>query len=410
VTAPVDPAAFSRLAACVTRWTGFHPDAIWSRAVHSAVQPLLDAGIPPEEVAARAEHDDPDVRRRLTQAVPVGESFFFRVPEHFGFVKRTLVPRWAAHPERLRSVWSAGCAGGEEAYSVAAVLHAAGVAAFEVVGTDLVAANVEAARAGRFGPWSLRGGGASLDGVFAPAGAGVVREVDAALRARSRFLVHNLLEAPPAPGRFDLIFCRNVLIYFTPEAAARVVASLSAALAPGGVVAFAPMDVTEAPPGLERVGPSELQMFQRPSLDVPAGRAPEARPAPAPPRAAEPPPRRHAPRAAGAPAFRPAPQAAEPVSLHLRALSHIERGEHARARALLVEILEVAPGYLPGVLEGALLHAREGRRATAAELMRFVLSRALDLPAEQPIAGPEILPASFYAAAAQSFLGVEVQR
>ena len=66
--------AWSHLAACITRWTGFHPDAIWPRAVHSAVQPLFDAGLSADEVVARAQRDDPEVLRRLTQAVPVGES------------------------------------------------------------------------------------------------------------------------------------------------------------------------------------------------------------------------------------------------------------------------------------------------------------------------------------------------
>jgi len=400
--------AWSPLAACITRWTGFHPDAIWPRAVRSAVQPLIEAGLSAAEVVARAQRDDPDVRRRLTEAVPVGESFFFRVPEHFAFVRRTLLPRWRCEPDRPRSIWSAGCAGGEEAYSLAAVMQEGGVRAFEVVGTDLVQANVDAATAGRFGPWSLRGG-ASLDDVFVSPPAGDVREVAPALRARTRFLVHNLLDAPPAPGRFDLIFCRNVLIYFSPDAAARAIASLASALAPGGVIAFAAMDVAEPPARLVRAGPPELQVFERPPVDAPP--APVAR-APAQPQPVTPAPRRRraaAPRDAS-PTAQPLPAAPEPVSLHVRALAHLDRGDHARARALLAELVQLAPGYLPGVLEGALLHAREGRRGTAHDLMRALLERALALPPEQPIPGPEILPARFYAAAAQSFLGSEVRR
>ena len=280
--------------------------------------------------------------------------------------------------------------------------------AFEVVGTDLVQANVDAATAGRFGPWSLRGG-ASLDDVFVSPPAGDVREVAPALRARTRFLVHNLLDAPPAPGRFDLIFCRNVLIYFSPDAAARAIASLASALAPGGVIAFAAMDVAEPPARLVRAGPPELQVFERPPVDAPP--APVAR-APAQPQPVTPAPRRR--RAAAprdpSPTAQPLPAAPEPVSLHVRALAHLDRGDHARARALLAELVQLAPGYLPGVLEGALLHAREGRRGTAHELMRALLERALALPPEQPIPGPEILPARFYAAAAQSFLGSEVRR
>ncbi|BDG02754.1 CheR family methyltransferase [Anaeromyxobacter oryzae] len=409
------PAAWSQLAASITRWTGFHPDAIWVRAVHGALAPLLAEGIAAEEMVALAQRDDPALRRRLTQAVPVGETYFFRIPEHFAFVRDTLGPRWAADAERVRSVWSAGCAGGEEAYSLAAMLRASGVRSFQIVGTDLVEANVAAARAGRYGPWSLRGSVPAAEDPFLPATGDGPREVDPALRTRTRFHAHNLLDAPPAPGRFDLIFCRNVLIYFTREAADRALAALVSALAPGGVIAFATMDVGEAPAPLVRIGPPELQLFQRPPVTAareptPVPPPPGREAPPAPPRVSPAPRPTPGPRAGSAsPAVAP-PAAGEPVSLHLRVLAHIERGDHAHARALLVELQRLAPQYLPGLLEGALLHAREGRRAHAVELMRSVLARARALPAEAPVPGPETLPASFYAAAARTFLGAEVRR
>jgi hypothetical protein len=75
-----------------------------------------------------------------------------------------------------------------------------------------------------------------------------------------------------------------------------------------------------------------------------------------------------------------------------------------------LQLQRSAPSYLPGMLEGALLCAREGRRGNALELMRSILERALALPAELPIPGPETLPASFYAATAQSYLGAEARR
>ncbi len=407
--------AWSQLASCITRWTGFHPDAVWSRSVHSALRPLLDEGASMEELVALARCDDAEIRHRLTQAVPVGETFFFRVPDHFEFLRRTLVPSWASEPQRTRSIWSAGCAGGEEAYSLAATLLAAGVASFQVVGTDLVEANIAAARSGCFGSWSVRGGVRLLEDPFVPEIRPGVREVRPKLRAHTRFHVHNLLDPPPSPGRFDLIFCRNVLIYFAPEAASRARASLLSALAPGGVIAFATMDVGAPPAELTRVGAPELQLFQRPPLpsqlsqDARAS-APTCPPCPTPARS-EPSPLAHATTVLRAtPPSTPEPPAFEPVSLHLRALAHIERGDHAGARMLLVQLQRSAPGYLPGMLEGALLCAREGRRGNALELMRSILERALALPAELPIPGPETLPASFYAAAAQSYLGAEARR
>ena len=407
--------AWSQLTSCITRWTGFHPDAVSSRSVHSALRPLLDEGVPIEKVVALAERDDAEIQHRLTQAVPVGETFFFRVPDHFNYLRQTLIPSWASEPRRSRSIWSAGCAGGEEAYSLAATLRAAGVALFHVLGTDLVEANIAAARAGCFGPWSVRGGAGLLEDPFVPRTRPGVREVHAELRACTSFHVHNLLDPPPAPGHFDLIFCRNVLIYFAPEAASRARASLVSALAPGGVLAFATMDVGEPPAQLTRIGAPELQLFQRRSRpshlsnDLRAS-APTCSPCPAPARS-EPPPLARVTRARRAtPPSAPEPPAFEPVSLHLRALAHIERGDHTGARTLLLQLQRSAPSYLPGMLEGALLCAREGRRGNALELMRSILERALALPAELPIPGPETLPASFYAAAAQSYLGAEARR
>jgi len=402
-------AAWSRLSACITRWTGFHPDAVWPRSVHSALRPLLEGGLSAEEVASLAQRDDARIRHGLTQAVPVGETFFFRGADHFKYVRETLVPLWASEPGRVRWIWSAGCAGGEEAYSLASVLRAGGVASYEIVGTDLVEANVAAARAGRFGPWSVRAGAPLLEDPFiAPTRPGV-REVHPELRSRTRFQVHNLLDPPPEPGRFDLIFCRNVLVYFAPDAAARACASLASALTPGGVIAFSIMDVAGAPAPLTRIGPPELQLFQRPAHQAPVSAT--TRPAEVAPRRRRADPRTPAPGGGRpAPPSAPEPLAVEPVPLHLRALAHIERGEHARARALLEQLQRLAPSYLPGMLEGALLCAREGRRGNALELMRSILERALALPAEQPIPGPETLPACFYASAAQTFLGAEVRR
>lgn len=404
----LDPPAWPALLESITRWTGFHPDAIWSRAVESSLQPLLDDGWSPPEIVAAAQRDDARLRHRLSQAVPVGETFFFRIPEHFAFVRDVIAPRWAAEPARNRAVWSAGCATGEEAYSLAAVLRGAGVADFEVVGTDLVESNVETARAGRYGRWSLRAGLPPAEDPFVEAPEhSDAREVAPELRARVRFEVRNLLDGAPAPCRFDLVFCRNVLIYFTPAAAARAVDCLASALAPGGVVAFATMDVGDLPPPLVRVGSPELQFFQRPPVPVAAERpqvprVPDASPPPAPLA------RERAPASASLDAR---PLGPEPlVSVHLRVLAHLDRGERNAARALLHELQQRAPEYLPAMLEQALLDAREGRRAPAIAAMRSVLDRAQGLPGDAPVSGPEVLPASFYAAAARSFLGQEFPR
>jgi len=408
-----------RLVACVARWTGFHLEAVWPRAILKVVERLVAEGESLDAIVSRAEQDDAELCRRLCQAVSVGESFFFRHPEHFAFVRETVVPSWAGEPERLRRAWSAGCATGEEAYSLTATLEATGAHAFEVLGTDLVDANVGFARRGHYGPWSVRSSAPPPYPLFAsPEGRAEWSTIRPELAARTRFEVHNLLEPPP-PERFDLILCRNVLIYLSQDAAARVCERLVEALAPEGFLLFATMDPSALPPCVRRIGPAEQQVFQRTT------RPPDA----APPTGSTPGPRGHTPprrRSTGSipvargvpPSSRPVsvspplrPEGClEPVALHLRALARIEQGDHRGAGELLAPLQRLAPGYLPGLLELALFCVRDGRRALAAEHMRALLEQSLRLPSDHPVSGPETLPASFYASAAAAFLRTEARR
>jgi hypothetical protein len=94
----------------------------------------------------------------------------------------------------------------------------------------------------------------------------------------------------------------------------------------------------------------------------------------------------------------------DPVRLHLRALVFIEQGQRRSAESALLELHSVAPTYLPGLLERALLHVRYGEAAKAGELMRDIFKRTETLPPDMMLAGPEELPVSYYRACAQAFL------
>ena len=376
-----DDPALLRLSDYAAEWTGFSRDAILPEAIRRAAGRLGGAN---EALLSRAAAHDPAVVHDLCQAVSVGETFFFRHPEHFRFIAGPLLPALAAGgPAPLRA-WSAGCATGEEAFSIAAcLLDLFPQRRLEVLGTDLLERNLAAARLGLYGAWSRRPSGPILHPLFADHAA-ASSTVSPRVRALARFSLHNLLE--PAPGAFELIFCRNVLIYFSPEAARVALRHLARALVPGGTLFLGPLDAREAPPGLVPAGASELQIFQRP-LQAAAAVLPPPPPVLPPPLL--PPPGARPP---------------EPVALHLRALVHIERGDKRRAEEELTELTALAPDYLPGILERALLHARLGARAAAAVLMREVLQRTEALPADQLLPGPEPLPVSFYRDSAQAFL------
>ncbi len=235
----LDEASLQQLAARAAALAGFARESIDAPALHAA--------------AARAA--EPSRFEAVLDALAVRETSFFRQPDHFRFV----CDHFARGGGAVRA-WSAGCATGEEAYSLAAALVAAGRDP-DVLGTDLIEARLAVARAAIYGAWSVRA--PEPDGLHALETIGADRfRVLPRLRAHVRFAAHNLLNAPPK-DRFDVVLCRNVLAYLSSEAARRALENLSAAVAPGGLLIFAPLDLDRAPRGFARIGPAELQVFHR---------------------------------------------------------------------------------------------------------------------------------------------------
>jgi chemotaxis protein methyltransferase CheR len=197
---------------------------------------------------ARVEAD-PAERVRMLDCLCTNETHFFREPRHFEFLAGQVFPRWRAEagdgvrPRRAR-VWSAACSTGEEAYSLAMSLLAAFPPGsgwdLEVLATDLSTRVLEKARAAvwpleksreippaHLKAWMLRGVGAQ-EGLM---------KAGPEVRTPVSFQRLNLNDPGwPALGRFDLVFCRNVLIYFDPPTKERVVGHLLDHLAPGGLL------------------------------------------------------------------------------------------------------------------------------------------------------------------------------
>src|SRR5207245_973212 len=154
-----DEHALEELISYAAEWTGFSRDAILPDAVRRAA-----AGLgPPDEVLPRAAARELAVVHALCQAVSVGETYFFRHPDHFRWVAKSFLPELLQGGRSSIRAWSAGCATGEEAYSIAAclldLLPWPRTVSLEVVGTDLLERNLAAARVGEYGAWSQRPSG-----------------------------------------------------------------------------------------------------------------------------------------------------------------------------------------------------------------------------------------------------------
>ncbi|MDB4906037.1 MAG: methyltransferase, CheR-type [Gemmatimonadetes bacterium] len=181
---------------------------------------------------------DGDVFDEVMAVVTVGETYFFREPAQLEWLRTTAIPALlAGSPARPLRLWSAACATGEEAYSLAITCLEAGVQPV-VLGTDVSRGRLTVAARGRYREWSMRGvPPATIDRYF--------RRVDGEfclhrnIRALARFASLNLVsDRYPDPARqlagFDVIFCRNVLIYFDAPAIASVASRLLASLSPDG--------------------------------------------------------------------------------------------------------------------------------------------------------------------------------
>ncbi|MBO9519822.1 MAG: protein-glutamate O-methyltransferase CheR [Porphyrobacter sp.] len=180
--------------------------------------------------------------QKVVEALLNNETYFFRDRAMFDQLSNTVLPMLAKRREASKrlSIWSVGCSTGQEAYSVA-MLFAELPARWrgwtiEILGTDVARSVVEAAREANFSQFQIqRGlGVAQMVSFFEESRTGW--RAKESLRNMVRFETHNLLDTPPEPGRFDLILCRNVLLYFDRTTRERAFVRLSTALAPDGLL------------------------------------------------------------------------------------------------------------------------------------------------------------------------------
>jgi len=181
-----------------------------------------------ELVAALRGRPDGELVRDVVEAMTTNESFFFRDKKPFDQFAEIVLPHLLKARAGSRSfrIWSAACSSGQEAYSLAIILReqAARLSGwrYEIVATDLSREILAKAKAGIYSQFEVQRGLPITLLVKYFKQDGEKWRIDPALRAMVQFREFNLLEDPRALGTFDVVFCRNVLIYFDQATKASV--------------------------------------------------------------------------------------------------------------------------------------------------------------------------------------------
>jgi chemotaxis protein methyltransferase CheR len=350
----------------------------------------------------------------LEAAVTIGETFFFRDAGQFAALRDTILPGLLARraaAQRLR-IWSAGCSTGAEPYSVAILLRRLLGAehrewSISILGTDISEAALEAARAARFSPWALRGMEADARAedfllVEGPVEGGQSWQLRPEHRGTVRFERQNLLglldgSLPLGMTGFDLILCRNVLIYFDRDRVPALVRALGDRLAQdgwmllghaepdpafgaflrpvalAGTTAWRPYAPEElpaaAPPAFPLNPPDPARLEAAPSATT--GDPPRREvPGPVFPGAPEPAPRPATPPPA---APRPDPSAEASRAVLDRARAEADSGALDSARAILRDGLRTHPTSAPLHLLDGLVARALGEAAVAEAALRRAL-------------------------------------
>jgi chemotaxis protein methyltransferase CheR len=209
--------------------------------IETALSSLLrERGIPTldELITILVMGREPALATHVVEALLNNETYFFRDRQPFDLLAAQALPALArarADKKRLR-LWSAGCSTGQEAYSLAMLFAEDPLKwqgwTIDILGTDVSGTVVDRARSGTYSQFEVQRGLGVTQMIrwFEECDDGW-RAVEA-LRRPVRFQVHNLLEPPPHPGQFDVVLCRNVLLYLSAEKRTLAFERLASAMAP----------------------------------------------------------------------------------------------------------------------------------------------------------------------------------
>jgi len=180
---------------------------------------------------------EPNLSQQVVEALLNNETYFFRDRAPFDLLERYALPELAKRRGKTRRIriWSAGCSTGQEVYSLA-MMFAENPQDWlgwtvDILGTDVSTACVDRARSGTYTQFEVqRGLGINQMIKWFEETPNGWRAIEP-LRKPIRFQVHNLLEPPPHPGGFDIVLCRNVLLYLSPDKRTLAFERLASAMA-----------------------------------------------------------------------------------------------------------------------------------------------------------------------------------
>jgi len=249
--------AASAVSAIVTARLGLAEQKRWATGIEHLLPDLIElTGADDLDGAVRNLRDaalDGPAWRRVLSAVTVGETRFLRQRSWFERIERTalsaLVQQRRRQDMKRLHIWSAGCSSGEETYTLGVILREILPDAedwkIDILGTDTRLDAIDAAERGVFDARQLREFASwQVERYFTPA-EGNRLTVTAELRRNIRFRVANLMDQaanPHSVERFDLVICRNVLMYMEPAAQRAVARHLVGVLAEDGWLAVSPAE------------------------------------------------------------------------------------------------------------------------------------------------------------------------
>jgi chemotaxis protein methyltransferase CheR len=183
---------------------------------------------------------EPSLSQEVVEALLNNETYFFRDRAPFDLLARHALPELLLRREKSRRVriWSAGCSTGQEVYSLAMLFAEEPEKwrgwTIDILGSDVSTHCIDRARLGTYSQFEVqRGLGINQMIKWFEETADGWRAIEA-LRRPVRFQVHNLLEPPPHPGGFDIVLCRNVMLYLSPEKRALAFERLAGSMADDG--------------------------------------------------------------------------------------------------------------------------------------------------------------------------------